>query len=500
MGTPVRARALDESVSSSDLPEDLGLDEPEGYEDAPGMSAEGQLPSTPLPMQPTPAQPLRLGGGQRLAEPAGYEDAPALHRHALGGVARAPQARAYGSPAVRAPGRGSGLPPARPTARPPAPIARPRLGGEHERYGNASAASAQDPPGYEDAPAMARSRRYGRAVARAAEGEPTAPAPAAARGRDDAYEDADDGVEPELPASAPGAPSALPARPPAVPLSIPEKFKIVALVAQAEGGPLPAGYAAINADGEYNDSQHPFYQQRHVGLSWGLVQFTQASGALGRVLAACKRRDAAAFAQTFGPAADELVDVTTSSTEADRLRPVGGKALWDPEWVERFRQAGAIDAFQAAQNEVAIEDYFDVNLPFARWLGFDTDRALALLYDRCVHMGNAAARSFVMQAVGPIRTQEQRSAALAAVGASSLAAFAAGVPELAGDARWTPLLHAALVAALRPLGAASPVALPALDQALDQLASAAASHRFADRVSALRQSPELHDVAYQLLG
>src|SRR5205085_12177955 len=125
-------------------------------------------------------------------------------------------------------------------------------------------------------------------------------------------------------------------------------------------------YAAVNADGEFNDRAHPFYQRRHIGLSWGIVQFTQASGALGRVLAACQRRDPQLFADSFGPDAEELLRVSNAATEAERLQPVAGAMLWQAPWLERFARAGASPAFQAAQNEVAIEGYFDPNLAFAR--------------------------------------------------------------------------------------------------------------------------------------
>ena len=49
--------------------------------------------------------------------------------------------------------------------------------------------------------------------------------------------------------------------------------------------------AAVNADGEFNDPRHPCYQRTHLGLAWGIVQFTQRGGMLGRVLSACHRRN-----------------------------------------------------------------------------------------------------------------------------------------------------------------------------------------------------------------
>jgi len=275
---------------------------------------------------------------------------------------------------------------------------------------------------------------------------------------------------------------------------------VVALVARGEGGAGRDGYATVNRDGEYNDPAHAFYHRRHVGLSWGFVQFTQLSGALGRVLAACQRRDAQQFAGAFGSDSDELLRVTNAESEADRLQPVGASFLWEGDWPDRSADAGKVPTFQAAHNEVAIEAYLDPNLPFARYLGWDTDRALAILFDRAVHMGNAGARSWIIGAVGPIRTQRQRSAALSALGFANLAAFAESVPELAGDDRWTALAHAALVGALRGLGSESPVPLPPLSEQLDRVVTAAAGHRFASRVQRLRSANELYDVTYRLIG
>src|SRR5690606_35280369 len=160
----------------------------------------------------------------------------------------------------------------------------------------------------------------------------------------------------------------------------------------AESG--AAGYSAINADSEYNDPSHPAYRRYHIGLSWGLIQFTQRSGSLGRVLQAIRRREATLadlpaehrFDALFGPGADELLRVTTDSDPERRVAAVGGARLWEPVWVERFRAAGRVPHVMWSQNEIALTDYFDPNIRSAEWLGFDTARSLAMLVDRCIHM------------------------------------------------------------------------------------------------------------------
>jgi hypothetical protein len=461
---------------------DATLEEPAGYEDAPDVMAHG---GAIAPAAPPPPPTQARYGGYAADEPPGAEDGAELNRRARRALPAAPRA------------------------------SKARLGG----------AATADLAGFEDAPALARSRarRYGAvayaedtdgAPGPAAAAPPTpAPAPAPATpaaaapaataavptGRDDDYDDGSDEIEePEPPADLPAGEARAQAAP--VPLTIPEKFKLITLVARNEGGAGREAYSAVNPDGEYDDPSHAFYRRRHVGLSWGIVQATELSGALGRVLAACKRRDAATFTRVFGADGDELLRVTNADTEGDRLDPVGPCFLWEGDWPDRFRNAGRIPAFQAAQNEVAIEGYLDPNLPFARFLGWDTDRALAMLYDRCVHMGNVGGRSFIIRAVNPIRTQRQRADALAALGFPDLQAFADGVPELGGDGRWTPMSHAALAGALRALGGESPVPLPSLSEQLDRVLKAAEGRRFAERLRELRSSPELYDVTYQLLG
>jgi len=128
-------------------------------------------------------------------------------------------------------------------------------------------------------------------------------------------------------------------------------YRIIREVALAESADML--YSAVSADAEYTT-----YQQRHFGLAFGLVLFTQESGRLGSVLRLMQRRDAQTFAEIFGAGADELIAVTNASSPQQRLAPVAGEVIWSPGWVERFRQAGAVPAFQAAQNEEAIEGQF----------------------------------------------------------------------------------------------------------------------------------------------
>lgn len=304
--------------------------------------------------------------------------------------------------------------------------------------------------------------------------------------------------EPELPRGTARA-RALDDAPPQA-LTIPTKLHIVEVVAAADtGGTSPLGaadmpqYSAFNPDTEFHDHANPAYHRQHIGLSFGLIQFTQRSGALGKVLAAYRGTDPGEFAQVFGPSADELLRVTNAQTPDARLAPVDGRVLWDPVWTNRFVEAGRRQGCRTAQRKIAVEAFLDPHLSIAAWLGLDTERALAMLYDRCVHQGNGAGLAWVVRTAGPIQTQLQREEALRALGYDHLGAFQASVPYLEQSDGWGPATHAAMAMRLRELGARSPVAVPTLAQMLDRLVDAARNTDAFPRLDRLRRAPELSD-------
>jgi hypothetical protein len=291
------------------------------------------------------------------------------------------------------------------------------------------------------------------------------------------------------------------------PLTIEAKRRTIERVARFESG--SAGYKAINADGEYEGrfgTDHPAYHRYHVGLSYGNVQFTQDGGGLGRLLAMMRERDARAFSDIFGADADELVRVTNAPGPASkdvpggrsaRVQPVGGADLWAQPWRARFERAGDHPPFQAAQNELASLAYLDPMLKFAKWLGLDTDRALTLVIDRAIQMGVGGARRWIIGAVGPVQTSALRQQALAALGKPDLRTFQSSVPGLQADGQWGAMSHAALVSALRALGATSPIPVPSREQMLDALVRRAAGQRWAQRVEELRRATDFTDTVYQ---
>jgi hypothetical protein len=282
-------------------------------------------------------------------------------------------------------------------------------------------------------------------------------------------------------------------------LDLAEKFRIVQLVAEFESG-LQTGdldqpqrraraYGAINANTD------------GAGLSWGLIQFTQSGGALGDVLHAAEQRDPEQFAVIFGADSQALLATTGAATSNERMQPVAGANLWEAPWVARFRAAGAVAACQAAQNQVAIERYFDPLLAFAGRLGFDSERALAMLYDRGVQQGLGRGPAWIMAAAGPIRSERNDlPRALLALGHADLRAFQRSVPGLTVDGRFGAKSHAALTAALRDLGSASPFTVSSRDEMLTMMVAAAADEAqaadsaLAEAQTALAAAPQRQDL------
>ncbi|MBK6580392.1 MAG: hypothetical protein IPG17_30370 [Sandaracinaceae bacterium] len=142
------------------------------------------------------------------------------------------------------------------------------------------------------------------------------------------------------------------------------------------------------------------------GLSYGLIQWTQRSGALGKLLVKMNAADPAAFASTFGPDAALLLKTTTSPTEAVRM----SLPLWQEPWTSRFTAAGHVRAFQLAQAEAAKTGAsWKAALDISEIFGVRTERSLVLFFDRANHHGGHGARKLAnglkaeLTSSGPVR-------------------------------------------------------------------------------------------------
>jgi peptidoglycan hydrolase-like protein with peptidoglycan-binding domain len=206
-----------------------------------------------------------------------------------------------------------------------------------------------------------------------------------------------------------------------------------------------------------------------------------------------QRRDPGTFAQIFGANAEALLATTNSVTPEQRLQSVGGDALSSPAWIDRFRRAGQVPAFQNAQNEEAIEGQFRPMLKIAAGLGLTSDRTLAMAYDRVVTRGLGGGLNWVVRAGGPLRTSAQQLHALQVLGYNDVAEFqsANGIPR---DGVFSPETHAAVVGALRLHDA---IPLPSHAELVCRMI-AGASGTVRDRLTRLRDSTQLNDTVYDL--
>jgi hypothetical protein len=221
-----------------------------------------------------------------------------------------------------------------------------------------------------------------------------------------------------------------------------EKKQIVASVALCEMN--ADGFGSMNADQEFVGRRYgargigglTYSRIVHIGLSYGVIQYTQDSGSLGRVLQKMYEKNSAKFIEIFGDGdraiatslltltnagrADlqsnahvplsgqaywnsirrtdtgrELHTLANGATKSDlpvsreirgkRVQPIpavsGGPALdiWQGEWKGRFLAAGKVIDFQEAQLEFAVTEYFDHILPLAKAKKVRSAMALGLI-------------------------------------------------------------------------------------------------------------------------
>jgi hypothetical protein len=193
-----------------------------------------------------------------------------------------------------------------------------------------------------------------------------------------------------------------------------ERLKIITAIAICESGHDP--FTAENLDTEFHSmpsANLSYGHIVHIGLSYGIIQFTQDSGSLGKLLTRMRAKDTAKFTEVFGNNSDELITLTTTGIQVAGVDYVSGQAhwnairntpagqqltnlalhhnlplsgeirgrrvqpipifvggpkqdLWQGAWKQRFTRAGTIDVFQEAELEFAVEGYMNSALAFCR--------------------------------------------------------------------------------------------------------------------------------------
>jgi hypothetical protein len=269
-------------------------------------------------------------------------------------------------------------------------------------------------------------------------------------------------------------------------LDIPEKVRLLRLVGAAI--PNAQGYQTAFADEQF-------------GLRWGLIGFRQLSGEIGEVLRLAREREVKLeqegaleaghrLSALFGEHWEQLLTQTDPSLTPDpnvRMQPIAQAPLWQDPWISRFRTAAAVAYVQYAQNQVAVERVANPAERVAFWLGLNTPLGLGIIMDRIAESGEGGGVAWLMEVVGPIRTEADRNRALMAVtGTTQLAGFqeSQGLPP---SGVWDPMSHAALTGALRGMGPNSPIVVLSPEQMLDALLSAAVG-RFSELRNRLEQA------------
>lgn len=197
-----------------------------------------------------------------------------------------------------------------------------------------------------------------------------------------------------------------------------ERLKIIAAVAMCESGKDPFG--AENTDQEFvgrkgghKGIETSYSRIVHIGLSYGVIQFTQDGGALGGVLKKCNEKNHDKFVEVFGSNWQELITMTNSGISVPDVKYLSGlehwhaiskskegveisklasknqlpvnreirgtrvqpiaieisgekQDLWVGTWKQRFKDAGHVVDFQEAQLIYAVENYLNPALPFCK--------------------------------------------------------------------------------------------------------------------------------------
>jgi hypothetical protein len=143
----------------------------------------------------------------------------------------------------------------------------------------------------------------------------------------------------------------------------------------------------------------------HIGLSFGFIQYTQDGGKLGVLLQRMFDTAPIRFAEIFGEHHGELLertaatgkkrklsDINGKGMRSPRVWPVGGHDLWvGSYWGDRFKEAGHEKVFQRCQVEIAVDDYLIPGLRLCEKFDLCSERAIAMVFDRCVQYGPSGA-------------------------------------------------------------------------------------------------------------
>lgn len=175
---------------------------------------------------------------------------------------------------------------------------------------------------------------------------------------------------------------------------------------------------ATNAEFEGDLKGHAAEGEYSIGLSYGLIQFTQNGGALGGVLQLFHDRNPGAFRSLFEVcpgSADELLRMTNGprgTAEAVygmadggrrnlRVRKICGEDLWRDPWLAAFKRAAKHPDMQWAQRQYMVDHFVRPAVEHGLSVGFCGRPEMAVLIDFTTHMGRKGMRDTVSAALAP---------------------------------------------------------------------------------------------------
>lgn len=179
-------------------------------------------------------------------------------------------------------------------------------------------------------------------------------------------------------------------------------------------------YWAMNKDGEFRGrfKNHRAEGKIHVGLSFGILQFTQDGGMLGKYLKRCAKANPERFKATMGKTWDTLIHLTnisgdsgmkTGKLRGPRVKRVAvvvdangtldERDLWEEPWVTKFNKLGRIPEFQKIQRDMAQEHYLRPMLKFLKANGLTSEKMVAAAFSGAIHRGAGGMRKFMQECI-----------------------------------------------------------------------------------------------------
>ena len=135
-----------------------------------------------------------------------------------------------------------------------------------------------------------------------------------------------------------------------------------------------------------------------VGVSWGILQWTQAGGGLATVLEAVARSVPGALEAAWGAAAGAVLSTVRAKSLApvawpgDATFPAGSYRLWAGPFLAGWQRLGRMPEVQEVQRQVAAQgEHMQGAIELARMFNLRTERALVVYFNRTVHQGVAGA-------------------------------------------------------------------------------------------------------------